>query len=64
MDFDQGLVDPVCSVEHRFEFCGWLVVKIAVQPAGVVPVYPTQRSQFDVLDGSSRPEYVEALMAH
>jgi hypothetical protein len=55
LDFDQGLVDPVCSVEHRFEFCGRLVVEIAVQPAGVVPVHPTQRCQFDVLDGSSRP---------
>jgi hypothetical protein len=51
----RGLVDPVCSVERCFEFWGWFVVEVAVQPAGVAPVHPTQRCQLDVLDGSPRP---------
>ena len=35
--FDQGLVGPVCSVEHGFELCWWYVAKVAV-PAGVAPM--------------------------
>jgi hypothetical protein len=30
LDFDQGLVVPLGSVERGFELCGWYVVEVAV----------------------------------
>ena len=55
MDFDQGLVGPFRSVERGFELCWRYVVEVAVRPAGVVPVDPSQGGQLDVLDGLPWP---------
>ena len=55
LDFDQGLVGPLCIVERGFELGRWDVVEVAVEAAGVVPVHPAQGGQFDVLDGLPGP---------
>ena len=54
MDFDQGLVGPVGSVERGSQL-RWRNVETAVQPGGVVPVHPAQGGQLDVVDGLPRP---------
>lgn len=51
MDFDQGLVGPVRSVEGGFELCGREVVEVTVQARGGVPVRSSQSGQLNVLDG-------------
>jgi hypothetical protein len=56
LDFGQGLVGPFRSVEDGSEFGGRLVFEVvAVEAADVVPVYPAQGGQVDVLDGLPRP---------
>ena len=55
LDSDQGLVGPLCIVERGFELGGRDVAEVAVQAAGVVPIDPTEGSQFDVFDGFPRP---------
>ena len=42
MDFDQGLVGPVRSVERLLELCWWDVAQVAVQAVVAVPVDPTE----------------------
>ena len=51
MDSNQ-LVGVLCSIEGCFEFGGWDVVAVAVEAGGVVPVYPAEGGELDVVNGA------------
>ncbi len=46
---------PLLGIVGVLEFGRWDVVEIAVDPLGVIPMNPTQGSQFDVFDAAPRP---------